>query len=125
MTVARQVAEYLDAFGLAFKTYQVSELDRMIKAVAGDGARISSEKQSQSFENLLMQRGFLCFPPIGDAINGDGYFRVIRANSIIANLLNAFRYPGADGDTQLAKLLTALRRRRNNDDMQGGSDNEA
>jgi len=113
MAVARQVSEYLNAFGLAFKTYKISDLDGMIKAVAGEGARISTEKTADEFEKFLLERGFLVFPAIAD--NQDGVIRVIRANSITANLLSAFRYPGQYGDGELARLLKALQNRRRDD----------
>ena len=118
MTVARQIADYLNAFRLAFKTYKVSELDEMMSAVAGAGSRISTETSAADFSNLLLERGFSIFPSITDT--ADGYVRVIRANSIVANLLSALRYPGADGDAELARLLRTLTRRRA-DDL-GGAD---
>lgn len=113
MAVARQLSEYLNAFGLAFKTYKVSELDEMIKAVAGEGARISTNSSAQEFTNLLLERGFVIFPAI--EASPDGYIRIFRANSIISNILSAFRYPGPDGDNELARLLRALARRRSDD----------
>jgi len=116
MSVARQIADYLNAFGLGFKTYRVSELDDMVKAVAGPGARVTGGGDaSEQLENALLQRGFLLFPPIGES--EDGYVRVIRSNTIIGNLLNAFRYPGANGDTELARLLRALKSRHRPDDL--------
>jgi hypothetical protein len=115
MKVAKQIAEYLNAFGLAFKTYKVSDFDDMIKAVAGGGARISTGTAAQEFTGMLQERGFLIFPAIADST--DGYLRVFRANSVIANLLSAFRYPGADGDAQLGSLLRTLQLRRRPDDL--------
>ncbi len=115
MKVATQIANYLNAFHLAFKTYKVSDFDEMIKVVAGGGARISTGTSGQDFANILQERGFLIFPSIADS--ADGYVRVFRANSVIANLLSAFRYPGADGDAQLASLLNTLQGRRRPDDF--------
>ena len=113
--VALEIAKHLNAFRLAFKTYNVAELDEMIKAVAGEGARVSTDTSSQEFQNALLERGFLIFPPIQES--EDGYIRVIRANSIVGNLLNAFRYVGPSGDEELAKLLTQLKSRRRPDDL--------
>lgn len=117
MRVANQLAEYMNAFGLAFKTYKISDLDEMIKTVAGDGARISTETIANEFTSMLQERGFLVFPTIMNS--PDGYVRVFRANSVIANLLSAFRYPGSDGDNQLAGLLRILQVRRRPDDFSG------
>jgi hypothetical protein len=115
MKVAKQIADYMNAFGMAFKTYKVSDFDEMIKAVAGGGARISTGTSGQDFAGILQERGFLIFPAIADST--DGYVRVYRANSVIANLLSAFRYPGADGDGQLASLLRTLQLRRRPDEF--------
>ena len=115
MKVAKQVSDYLNAFGLAFKTYNVAELNEMIRAVAGEGARIDSDTNAKEFTGMLQERGFVLFPPITET--QDGYLRVLRANSVIANLLSAFRYPGADGDAQLAGLLRTLQNRRRPDDF--------
>jgi len=115
MKVAKQIADHLNAFRLAFKTYKVSDFDEMIKTVAGAGSRISTGTNAQDFSTILQERGFLIFPAITDT--PDGYVRVFRANSVIANLLSAFRYPGADGDVQLANLLITLQSRRRPDDF--------
>jgi hypothetical protein len=115
MKVAKQIADYMNAFHLAFKTYKVSDFDEMIKAVAGGGARVSTEASAKEFSSILQERGFLIFPAIHDS--DDGYVRVFRANSVIANLLSAFRYPGPDGDEQLAHLLRTLQVRRRPDDF--------
>ena len=64
---------------------------------------------------MLQERGFIVYPAIADAT--DGYVRVFRANSVVTNLLSAYRYPGQDGDTQLASLLRALQNRRRPDDF--------
>jgi hypothetical protein len=117
MKVARQIADYMNAFHLAFKTYKVADFDEMIKSVAGGGARISTGSNAVEFTGMLQERGFLIFPSIAES--SDGYVRVFRAGSVIANLLSAFRYPGADGDAQLAALLTTLQNRRRPDDFIG------
>ena len=115
MKVAKQISDYMNSFGLAFKTYKVDAFDGMIKVVAGGGARISSPKSASEFSGILQERGFLIFPSIDES--SDGYVRVFRANSVIASLLSAFRYPGSDGDGQLASLLTTLQKRRRPDDF--------
>lgn len=115
MTVPRRIADYLNSFHLAFKTYKVSDFDDMIRTVAGEGARISTESSAQQFTSLLQERGFVIFPPI--ETSPDGYVRVYCANSVIANLLTAFRYPGPNGDEQLAVLLCSLKARRRPDDF--------
>ncbi|MEN9848370.1 MAG: hypothetical protein RL368_1110 [Pseudomonadota bacterium] len=119
MKVAHEIAQYLNSFGLAFKTYKVDQLDDMMTAVAGTGARLSTESTSSKFTQFLLERGFTIYPTIMDAKGGDGYVRVIRGNSIVANLLNALRYPGSNGDSQLANLLTTLYSRRNPDNLNG------
>lgn len=123
MNVARQIAKYFDSFGLAFKTYKVSDLDDMIRAVAGEGARISTDTSSRDFTSLLQERGFTIFPPVDSS--PDGYVRVFRTDTVIANILTAFRYPGANGDEQLASLLVALKRRRRPDDFSAEGVSEA
>lgn len=113
--VASQIAQHLNAFRLAFKAYNVSEFDGMIKAVAGTGARVSTDDAAKEFQMALLERGFVIFPSIQDS--EDGYIRVIRSNSIVGNLLNAFKYVGASGDDDLARLLTKLKSRRSADDF--------
>ena len=115
--VASEIAKYLNSFGLAFKTYNISEFDSMIKAVAGDGARIdkNSESNATDFQNALLERGFTIFPEITEA--EDGSVRVIRTHSIVNNLLNAFKYVGARGDEDLARLLSELKKYRREVDV--------
>lgn len=106
--VASEIAKYLNSFQLAFKTYHINDFNDMIKAVAGDGAHITSGPTVSEFERALLERGFMIYPEIERAT--DGYVRVIRANSIVGNLLNSFKYVGARGDEDLAKLLTQLKK---------------
>jgi hypothetical protein len=120
MTVARQIADYMNNFRLAFKTYRVEDLNGMIKSVAGDGARVTGDDTSAQMESALLERGFTVFPKIVDS--EDGYVRIIRTNTIVANLLAAFRYPGSDGDAQLAGLLRHLSRRHRADDLDSPDD---
>lgn len=108
--VAKELSKFLNENRLAFKTYRISELDQMIKDVAGDGARVSTDGAAEEFESVMLQRGLLCFPRIQDA--EDGYVRVYRAGSLVANLLQAFMYPGQASDADLATLLRTLRSRR-------------
>ena len=110
MKVATEISKYLNAFGLAFKTYNESEFDEMIKVVASPGTKITSQGTAEQFSTMLLERGFVIFPSIGATT--DGYVRVIRASSLTNNLLTAFRYPGANGDAELAKLLNVLRSHR-------------
>ena len=117
--VASEIAKHLNAFRLAFKTYNVADLDSMIKAIAGEGARVSTDKSAREFQNALLERGFLIFPSIQES--EDGFVRVIRANSIVGNLLNAFRYVGPSGDEELATLLIQLKSRRRVDDLAADS----
>ena len=123
MKVAKQISDYMNSFGLAFKTYKVDDFDGMIKVVAGGGARISSPKSASEFSGILQERGFLIFPSIDESL--DGYVRVFRANSVIASLLSAFRYPGSDGDGQLASLLTTFQKRRRPDDFTAPDSDQA
>lgn len=117
MQVAKQIADYCNSFRLAFKTYQVSDFDAMIQAVAGPGARVRGVDTSEQLRSALLERGFTIFPAIEDA--EDGYVRVIRTGSLVANLLNAFRYVGQNGDTELANLLNHIKRRQRPDDFEG------
>lgn len=87
----------------------------MIKAVAGAGARVSSEETAKEFQTALLERGFIIYPSIQNS--EDGYVRVIRTNSIVGNLLNAFQYVGPSGDDDLARLITSIKSRRRLDDM--------
>lgn len=115
MTVAKQIAQHMNAFRLAFKSYNVSQLDDMIQVVAGSGSRVSGDETSEQLRTALLDRGFIIYPAIRDA--EDGYFRVYRTNSIVGNLLNAFRYVGANGDEELARLLNKLKQRPRPDDL--------
>jgi len=85
----------------------------MIKEVAGQSARIEIGETFKQLESALLQRGFLIFPKPGDS--PDGYYRVIRANSILSNLLNALTVVGPDGDSSLARLLVQLKQRPRED----------
>jgi hypothetical protein len=116
MKLARQIADYLNSFQLAFKTYNVSQLNEMMATIAGTGSRVSGDDTSNHLKTCLLERGFTMFPDITDA--DDGYIRVIRANSIVGSLLNAFRYVGPNGDQELARLLTQLKRLRRPDDFE-------
>lgn len=111
--VAKQIAEYLNSFGLAFKTYTITQLDQMIKATAGEGARVTTESSWDEMEMALLQRGLIVFPTLQNA--EDGHVRIYRAGTVVGNLLQAFRYPGQSSDSDLAGLLRTLRARRNND----------
>ena len=113
MAVARDLANYMNAWRLAFKSYAISELDTMMKATAGEGARVSTPAAADAFESCLQERGFVVFPSIKE--NQEGYVRVYRASSRIGNLLSAFRYPGPNGDSELAGLLSSLSRARRPD----------
>jgi hypothetical protein len=113
MAVARDLANYMNAWGLAFKTYAISELDAMMKVAAGEGARVSTKAVAEAFETCLQERGFVVYPSIKD--NQEGYVRIYRASSKIGNLLSAFRYPGPNGDNELSKLLSSLSRARRPD----------
>lgn len=115
MQLARQIANHMNAFRLAFKTYQVSEFNEMLHVIAGEGARVSGEDTSAHLHTALLERGFVIYPSITES--EDGYVRVIRANSIVGSLLNAFRYVGHNGDEELARLLNALKRRNRPDDL--------
>ncbi len=115
MAVARQIASHMNAFRLAFKSYNVTQLNEMIQAVAGSGSKVTGDERSEQLRTALLERGFTIYPEISAA--EDGYFRVIRANSVVGNLLNAFKYVGANGDEELAKLLNDLKRRRRPDDL--------
>jgi len=113
MAVARELANYMNAWRLAFKSYAIAELDTMMKATAGEGARVSTSSTAEIFEGCLQERGFVVFPSIKD--NQEGYVRVYRASSKIGNLLSAFRYPGPNGDNELSMLLSSLSRARRPD----------
>ena len=115
MNVAKQIGSHMNAFRLAFKSYNVSELNLMIESVAGAGSRITADSTSEHLKTCLLERGFTIYPEIKNA--EDGYLRVIRANSIVGNLLNAFRYVGPNGDEELARLLNVLKRRSRPDDL--------
>ena len=123
MKLARQLSDYLNSFQLAFKSYNVSQLDEMMATIAGPGARVSGDETSNHLKTCLLERGFTVFPDITDA--DDGYIRIIRANSIVGSLLNAFRYVGPNGDQELAGLLTQLKRRRRPDDLDSGQQTDA
>ena len=117
MKVAKEIDTYMNAFHLAFKTYQIEDFNVMIKAVAGDGARIGPGIETfNSFKTALLERGFTIYPSSPDDAQ-DGYVRVIRANSLVGSLLNAFRYVGPDGDSELAKILTVIKSRKRADDF--------
>lgn len=106
--VAQEIANYFNAYSLAFKTYQVADLDRMIKARAGEGARLSTATVAEEFETILLKRGFLCFPSLSEAKEDGGYVRIFRTGTAAANILQAFLNPGPTGDESLRGLLRRL-----------------
>jgi len=115
MQVAKRIAEQMNAFRLAFKTYHVNDLNKMLQAISGEGSRIDGDETGHAILDALLQRGFTLHPKPNDA--EDGYVRIIRTNSIVGNLLSAFEYVGPNGDDELARLLVALKRRPRNDDL--------
>ncbi len=122
VAVAQEIANYFNAFNLAFKTYKVAELDTMIKAKAGQGARISTATVADEFETVLLKRGFMCFPPIAQA--QDGHVRIFRTGTVPANILQAFLNPGQTTDQSLAGLLRTLRTRRQADEHEVGDEGQ-
>ncbi len=120
--VASEIAKHLNLYRLAFKTYNITEFDEMIKSVTGEGSRVKHERISIEFQNALLERGFMIYPQISEA--DDGYVRVIRTNSIVGNLLNAFRYVGPSGDEELVNLLMQLKGKRRADDFTSNSGSE-
>jgi len=120
MQLARQITNYMNAFRLAFKTYGIKELDEMMRNVAGEGARVSTADAASQFETCMLERGFVVFPSIAD--NNEGYVRIYRAASLIGNLLSAFRYPGPNGDNELAHLLITLQQKKRHDDLDNDQD---
>lgn len=107
--LASEIQLVLNTHRLAFRTYNLTGLSEMFEQIAGKGAGRIDAKTGPLFEQVLLERGFLCFPAIADAESADGYVRIIRAGSWIANILSALRYPGAGGDEQLAGLLGRLK----------------
>jgi hypothetical protein len=107
--LASEIQFVLNTHHLAFRTYNLNDLSEMFKRITGAGAGRIDDKTGPQFEQLLLERGFLCYPSVADAVSSDGYIRVIRAGSWIANILSALRYPGPGGDDQLARLLSRLK----------------
>jgi hypothetical protein len=120
MQLATQIAKHMDLFGLAFKSYNVSDFDGMMETIGGTGARVSGKDTSDHLKTTLLERGFTIYPSIAES--EDGYVRVIRANSIVGSLLNAFRYVGPNGDRELVRLLQVLKRRLRPDDLENTTD---
>lgn len=110
IAIAQEIAAYFNAYSLAFKTYQIADLDKMIKVRAGEGARLSTATVAEEFESILLKRGFMCFPPLASA--EDGYVRIFRTGTAAANILQAFLNPGPTGDEALSGLLRRLWTRR-------------
>lgn len=106
--IAQEIANYFNAYSLAFRTYQVADLDKMIKVRAGQGARLSTASVADEFETILLKRGFMCFPSLAEAKDDGGYVRIFRTGTAAANILQAFLNPGPTGDESLRGLLRRL-----------------
>lgn len=108
-SIAQEIANFMNAYRLAFRTYHVDDLDNMMTLKAGSGARLSTKTNAEEFETVLLRRGFRCYPPVSTAKDGgDGYVRIYRTNTAVANILEAFLNPGQNGDQALRGLLRRL-----------------
>lgn len=107
--VARSIKRELDSYRLAFKTLQSRELLERLRE-RGDNAHVKGEDASQKLETALLQEGLITFPSLRDAVQGDGYVRLIRSGTVLAGILNALRFPGEGSDEELSILLGKVKR---------------
>ena len=107
--VAIQIKRDLDSYRLAFKTFNLAEISRKLKDIAGDGAHNKGEDTFGELESAFLQEGLLIFPSPVRA-EEDGYVRVIRSGSVLASILNALRFPGEGSDDELADMLGKIKR---------------
>ena len=52
MKVATEISNHMNAFRLAFKTYDTSDFDEMMKTVAGPGTKITGDSGADEFERV-------------------------------------------------------------------------
>lgn len=111
-TVAKNVRRELDTAHQAFKTYNVRDLQRMVKDVAGESANVKGDSFAEDLEEALLHEGLLAFPAISDKIvrDDEGFTRIIRSGSLLGGILNALRFPGPGSDQDLAQLLGRIKR---------------
>ncbi|MCL2636480.1 MAG: hypothetical protein FWD50_07655 [Betaproteobacteria bacterium] len=103
---AQVIKRELDHSSLAFKTYPVAHIFDAVKGKGGEGTHCSAEQVEIAF----WQAGLLLFP--WDKTGGkEGHTRVYRAGSLIASILNAMRFPGANSDEDLSKLIATTKAR--------------
>lgn len=104
---AKKIVKELNENKLAFKTYNVEELNKRLGEEGGSGSRLNTAATAKEFSLILMELGFVIYPSIDNTL--DGYVRIYRAASLIGNILQSIKYPGPDGDEYLSKLLTQVK----------------
>jgi len=109
LSVAKGLKREMDSARAAFKSLNVADLQDRAKEVdpglhvqRGEGARVMTE--------CLREMGLTVFPPLENAPQ-DGYVRIIRSGSLLANILVNLQTPGPGSDMDLAVMLNAIKRR--------------
>lgn len=105
-SVAKRIKEEMDRNKLAFKTYNIKDLEKLF-----NNGNANLHKDFDSLENALMRVGFTTFPSLAD--EQEGHTRIYRAGSLIATLLNAITAPGEGSDEELSTLIGKIKKSRN------------
>jgi len=102
-TAAKKMKQLLDSEHSAFRTVQAKEITGAVQSAAGSGGHGGAE-----MESALLEEGLLVFPSLTQQPS-DGYVRLYRSGTVIANILNAIRYPGSGSDNDLAQLIAKVK----------------
>ncbi|GMU61118.1 MAG: hypothetical protein AMXMBFR34_28810 [Myxococcaceae bacterium] len=109
---AKKLKASLDEKHAAFMTFQLSAIEDALHGKAGTGSKASGNKSGAEMEAALLEEGLICYPPLTSPPT-DGYVRLYRTGTMIANILNAIRYPGSGSDQDLANLITKVKTPKN------------
>lgn len=107
--VADAIARQMNQEGLAYTTKTRLEIAALLRQISGQPRSKIGKNVGDAIESALEQRGFRAFPHINDVGMHDAV-RIIRTASFVNQILNAFLHPGAMTDTQLAELITKVKR---------------
>lgn len=109
LTVAKVLMREMNCARAAFKSLNVAELQERATEV-DPGMHVERDEGARVMTDCLREMGLTVFPPLENAPQ-DGYVRIIRSGSVLANILVNLQTPGPGSDQDLALMLNALKRR--------------
>ncbi len=103
--VAKQIQKRLGVE--PFVTIGRREVTEMVRAVSGDGTRLTSA-MAAGLENVLGDQGIRCFPSLQVTTTRD-VIRFYPTVSTLGEVVELLCYPDAARDAELTKVLTKTR----------------